>query len=205
MDPVLEAVFQEYEQRAAVEAQLMRSLPSSEVDARIDEFLICIGPETGRVMHSLVTGLGAKTIVELGASYGYSTLWFADAARRTGGKVHSFELSQSKVDYASARLQRTGLDRYVEFHVGSALDLLPQLAGSIDFVLIDLWKNLYSPCFELLYPKLTQGALVLADNMTHPESARPHAQRYQQLVRSKGDMDSVLLPVGNGVELSRKL
>jgi predicted O-methyltransferase YrrM len=101
-------------------------------------------------------------------------------------------------------LARAGLDTYVEFHAGDALGILPTLPAPFDFVLIDLWKNLYSPCFELLHPKLAPGVLVAADNMLQPSSARAHAQAYQTLVRAKADMDSLLLSLGNGIELSRK-
>jgi predicted O-methyltransferase YrrM len=205
MNATLEQILSEYERRATEESRLMQTLSPDEVAARINDFLICVGPETGRMMHLLACGLKAQTIVELGASYGYSTLWLADAARITGGKVHSLELSQKKVDYALTQLRRAGLEEFVEFHVGSALDTLPELAGPFDFVLVDLWKDLYSPCFELLHPKLSKGALVAADNMLYPPTALRHAQAYQKLVRSKGDMDSLLLPLGSGVELSRKL
>src|SRR2546430_14868844 len=80
---------------------------------------------------------------------------------------------------------------------------LRQLAGPFDFVLIDLWKNLYVPVFELLHPKLAHGALIVADNMLQPESARADARAYRQRVRAAADMSSVLLAVGNGLELSR--
>jgi predicted O-methyltransferase YrrM len=70
-------------------------------------------------------------------------------------------------------------------------------------VLIDLWKDLYVPVFELLHPKLAPGALVIADNMTYPESALAHAQAYRERVQKAAGMSSVLLPVGNGLELSR--
>lgn len=204
MEQAVQAVLSEYERRAAAESELMRTTPPEQIFARIDEFLICVGPETGKLLHLLVTGAKAKSILELGTSYGYSTVWLADAARAVSGRVHSFELSQAKVDYARERLARAGLADYVEFHVGSALDLLPQLAGPFDFVLVDLWKNLYRPCFELFHPKLAPGALVVADNMLEPPTARADAMAYQEHVRRKGDMDSVLLPIGSGVELSRK-
>jgi predicted O-methyltransferase YrrM len=60
---------------------------------------------------------------ELGTSYGYSTLWLADAARATGGKVVSLELSQRKVDHAQAQLTRAGLADFVEFRIGSGVEL----------------------------------------------------------------------------------
>lgn len=204
MDKSVEAVLSDYERRAAEEALVWETTPREQVMARIDDFLISVGPDTGKMLHLLATGLKAKFILELGASYGYSTVWLADAARITGGKVHSLELSQKKVDYARQQLQRAGLEAFVEFHIGSALDTLPTLAGPFDFVLVDLWKDLYSPCFNLLHPKLAPGAMVAADNMLYPPTALQHAAAYQKLVRSKGDMDSLLLPLGSGVELSRK-
>lgn len=203
LSPALEEVLAEYERRAADEARLMHSDPAA-FGARIDEFLISVGPDTGRMLHLLATGANARNILELGTSYGYSTLWLADAARATGGKVHSLELSQKKVDYARGQLARVGLAGYVEFHVGSALETLPRLAGPFDFVLLDLWKDLYRACFELFHPKLAPGALVVADNMLFPENTRPDAMAYQALVRARPDMDSLLLAIGSGVELSRK-
>jgi len=203
MDKSVELILAEYERRSADEAKLMHDDPA-EFGRRVDEFLISVGPQTGRMMHLLVTGASAKNILEIGTSYGYSTIWLADAARETGGKVHSLELSQRKVDYAREQLARAGLAAYVEFHVGSALDTIPRLTGPFDFVLLDLWKDLYKPCFELFHPKLAPGALVAADNMLFPPYSRVDAVAYQALVRTKGDMDSLLLHIGSGVELSRK-
>ncbi len=203
LDPAVESVLAEYERRAADESRLMHS-DFAEFMRRIDEFLISVGPETGRFLHSLVVGAKAKSIVEVGASYGYSTIWLADAARATGGRVHSLELAESKVEYARSQLARAGLESFVEFHVGSALDTLPRLDGPFDFVLLDLWKDLYLPCFELLHPKLAPGGFIAADNMLFPPSARADAMAYQARIRTRSDLDSILLPIGSGVELTRK-
>ena len=203
MEPAILKVLGVYEERAERELQLMLRSPA-EFSANIDDYLICIGPQAGKLLHLLVVGARAQSILELGASYGYSTLWLADAARRTGGQVHSLELSEKKVAYARDQLRGVGLESYVQFHLGDARETLAKLPGPFDFVLVDLWKDLYCPCFELFHPKLAPAALVAADNMTFPPRARPDAIAYQQLVRTKADMESVLLPVGNGIELSRK-
>ena len=204
MEPAVTALLAEYERRAAEEWRVMEGLPVERIGARIDEFLLFVGPDTGRLLHMLATSSQAKTIVEIGASYGYSTIWFADAAKKTGGKVHSFELSETKGAYAREKLRGVGLDQYVEFHIGSALETLPKLAGPVDLVLIDLWKQLYKPCFELVYPKLSAEAIVVADNMLYPKETHAEALKYQQFVRARGDLDSVLLPIGSGIEISRK-
>jgi predicted O-methyltransferase YrrM len=171
---------------------------------RRDEFLISVGPRTGTLLNILAKESKAQLIVEVGASYGYSTIWLADAARETGGRVLSLELSQDKVKYGRERLARAGLDSYVEFRLGDARDSLASLAGPFDFVLIDLWKDLYIPCFDLIYPRLRAGGFIAADNMLQPENTVAHANAYREYVRTKPDLETVLLPVGSGVELTRR-
>jgi predicted O-methyltransferase YrrM len=140
----------------------------------------------------------------LGTSYGYSTVWLAEAARETGGRVASLELADYKAKYAREALERAGLADHVDIHLGSAVEILPRLAGPYDFVLIDLWKELYVACLDLVYPKLARGALIAADNMIYPEVSRADAANYQRRIRQL-EFDSVLLPIGSGVELSRRL
>ena len=91
----------------------------------------------------------------------------------------------------------------VEFKLGDARESIAALAGPFDFVLLDLWKDLYIPCFDLFYPKLGAGAMVVADNMIFPEFSRTDAETYRKHVRANADILSVLLAVGSGIELSR--
>jgi predicted O-methyltransferase YrrM len=137
----------------------------------------------------------------LGTSYGYSTAWLAAAARDYGARLITLELSEKKVVYARDAIARAGLAAVVDFRVGNALDILPELPDSIGFVLIDLWKNLYVECLNAVYPKLASGAIIVADNMIQPESSRPEAAAYRKRVRELG-LDSVLLPIGSGIEIS---
>src|SRR5579872_3656706 len=135
-------VFAEYTARAAEEARLMQRLSPQEALSRLDEFLLPIGEQTGELIRLLVRGARPRTILEIGTSYGYSTLYLAEAAREVGARVITLELAAHKSAYASDALQRAGLADHVEFQVGDALELLPQLAQTLDFVLIDLWKDL---------------------------------------------------------------
>jgi predicted O-methyltransferase YrrM len=81
---------------------------------------------------------------------------------------------------------------------------LRTLPGPFDFVLLDVWKDLYLPCFDLVHPKLAPGGVIIADNMLLPQSVRPQADAYRAHVRKAGDLDSVLLDIGNGIEVSRR-
>jgi predicted O-methyltransferase YrrM len=204
MDNRMQSVLEEYERRAADESRVIEGLADGEMAHRRDEFLISVGPRTGTLLNILAKEAGARAILEIGASYGYSTIWLADAARETGGRVVSLELSEAKVAYGRERLAQAGLADYVEFRLGDARESLAQLTGPFEFVLLDLWKDLYIPCFDAMYPKLARGAFVAADNMLEPANTVAHANAYRAHVRSKGDVDTILLPVGSGVELTRK-
>ncbi len=203
MDEAVRAVIADYEARAQSEQKLMGTLSEEEVARRLDELLLPVGRAAGALMNLLIKESEARRILEVGSSYGYSTIWLAEAARAVGGRVISLELKAAKTSYAQQQLARAALKGFVEFRIGDARASLAELPGPFDFVLIDLWKDLYVPVFELLHPKLAQGAVIVADNMLYPPGARVHARAYRERVRAAPEMSSVLLAVGNGLEISR--
>ncbi len=81
------------------------------------------------------------------------------------------------------------------------MQMISELTDGIDFVLVDLWKDLYLPCLEAFYPKLNPGAIVVADNMLRPGDE--NVRQYGAAIRAKPGITSVLLPVGGGIEVSR--
>lgn len=203
MDTAIATVLREYEQRATAEMRRMQQMPPADMLKHIDEFLLPVGPATGELMNILIKETKAKTILELGTSYGYSTVWLAEAARATGGKVITLDVHAGKQEYARSALSKAGLASLVEFKLGDARESIAALTEPIDFVLLDIWKDLYIPCFDLFYPKLSPGALVVADNMLFPEFSRKDAEAYRHHARAKADIQSMLLTVGSGIELSR--
>ena len=166
-----------------------------------DQLLLAVGPETGRLLNILARSLAKPNILELGTSYGYSGIWLAEAARARGGRVTTMELADYKSKHAREMSAKAGLAEYVDFKVGDAVKLIGELPLRFDFVLVDLWKDMYVPCLEAFYPKLNPGAIVVADNMRVPDPVA--AKRYQEAVRAKPGMTSVMLPVGSGIEISR--
>ena len=201
VDPAIERVLADFERRAEEEN---RRNSFSAPGANLDDLLLSVGREAGILIYLLASGGKAKRILELGTSYGYSTVWLAAAARATGGKVQSLELRDFKIEHARQALTRAGLSTRAEFYQGDCLETLKTLPGPFDFVLLDVWKDLYLPCFELVHPKLAPGGIIAADNMLLPEIVRPQAEAYRARVRQAGDLDSVLIDVGNGIEISRR-
>jgi len=198
------SVLDEYVARKAEEDALFEKYGLGVMRERRDDFLLPIGEEVGNLLHDLIIAAGARRIVEMGTSYGFSTLFLANAASKTGGEVHTFDIADYKQDYARKRLERAGLLERVEFHLGDALEQVAGLEGPIDFVLLDIWKEAYIPCFDLLYPKLADRAVIAADNMLYPETVIGLGREYAAHVASHPDMYTALLGVGSGIYLSSR-
>ena len=200
-DPKFAAVLFDYNNRLEDEMKIMRD-PDAMIEVDINSLLIPVGENVGRLMHALVIGLNAQVIVELGTSYGYSTLFLADAARATGGMVYSYDVAADKQDYARQQLDRAGLTAHVEFRLGDAVELLDQQLGPVDFVLMDLWKDLYVPCLRRVAPLLGPSGTIVADNMTYPPATRVQAEAYRLAVRAMPDMEAAMLPIGSGIDVA---
>src|SRR5690606_3783860 len=147
-DPRAAEVFAEYSARHQAERALTRDLPPGQFGQRRDEFLLPVGAAVGHFLRALAIGRSPERILELGTSYGYSTLFLADAARQCGARVVTVDVDPAKQDYARAMLEEAGLAQFVEFRCGDALEVIAADAGMFDLVLLDVWKNLYGPCFE---------------------------------------------------------
>jgi predicted O-methyltransferase YrrM len=166
-----------------------------------DHKLLAVGPDTGQLINVLARSLKKPTILELGTSFGYSGIWLGAAAHARGGRVITMEKQAYKSEFARDMAAKAGLADTIDFRVGDAVQMIDELDAGLDFVLVDLWKDLYVPCLEAFYPKLKPGAIIVADNMLMP--GNEHVRQYGRAIRGKPGIASVLLPVGQGVEVSR--
>ncbi len=124
---------------------------------------LSITPEVGELLYVLVLARRPRTVVEFGASLGFSTIHLAAAVRDVGaGRVITTEIDPGKAAAAQRNLADAGLEDVVEVRVGDALTTL-QDVGELDLLFLDGWNNLYEPVVELLAPRLSRGALVVAD------------------------------------------
>ncbi len=201
-DKNVNLVIAQYHQRMEEEAFYWKNLSMEEMMEREDEWLLAVGYNTGTFINNLAKSAKSKTILELGTSYGYSTIFLAEAARENDGKVITLEIHPEKVDYAKQKISEAGLSDFVDFRLGDALQILANSEENYDFVLLDIWKRFYLPSFELFYPKLNKGAWVIADNMLYPPEFKPEATAYRNRIRETNSFDSVLLPLGSGIETS---
>lgn len=201
MDQRIQDVLDHYQEMAREQSSQPRTEAPGGRDGGQDMRMYAIGPETGQLLNILVKSLDSPRILELGTSFGYSGIWLAEAAQARGGQVITMEKHDYKSAFAQDMAAKAGLDGLIDFRVGDALEMIDALPDGLDFVFVDLWKDLYVPCLERFYPKLNPGAIIVADNMIWPESTGVKA--YAKAIRNKTGISSVMLPVGSGIEVSR--
>jgi predicted O-methyltransferase YrrM len=135
----------------------------------LSEFYLPVTPEAGRLLYALVRASRPTTVVEFGMSLGISAIHLASAVRDNGdGRVVTTELSADKVTVATRNFADAGLDDVITVLHGDALDTLASTEGPVQFVLLDGWKDLYMQVLKVLEPRLSPGALVVADNTSMP-------------------------------------
>lgn len=121
-----------------------------------------VPPEHGQFLQQTVEMSGAKRVLEVGTSNGYSGLWIARGLRRTGGKLDTIEIDPGRAATARENFQKAGCAEIVTVHLGDALKLLPQLDGQYDMIFLDAGNFL--PFFQAASPKLRLGGVLLSHN-----------------------------------------
>jgi predicted O-methyltransferase YrrM len=153
-------------------------------------------PKAAEFLYLLALASGARRIVEVGTSAGYSTLWLARACAATGGAVVTLELDAGMAAVARGHLELAGVSDLVEIRPGDARETLAHLAGPFDLAFVDAEKAEYVDYGELLWPKLAAGASLVADNVvSHAEATAP----FLAWLRGLDDAATTVLEVGNGL------
>jgi predicted O-methyltransferase YrrM len=153
-------------------------------------------PGAAAVLAVVLRAMAARTVVEIGTSNGYSTLWLADAVRATGGRVLSVDLDPEGQAAAGATLRQAGLDEWVELRCadgGAVLRDLP--AGSQDVVLLDAERPEYPGWWPHPVRVLRPGGLLVVDNvLSHPAEVAP----FLALLDADPELTWATVPSGAG-------
>lgn len=196
------ATLEERSRREQAELDRLNSIGAGATRAAAPGLMLDVGPDVGRLLNALVRIVGAKQVLEIGGSVGYSTIWLADAAAAVGGRVVSVEPDPGKAAQLRDNVAAAGFADQVEVLQEDIADVLPRLSGPLDLVLIDHWKDLYVREFDAVWPLVRTGGVVIADNVLLPEATRPQMRDYQEHVQAAVGAYSLTLPLGDGVELT---
>lgn len=185
-------------------AQTLQELEELEKQPDLEEGLWRIEYDTGMLFNLILRHSGAKRILEIGTSSGYSTLFLAEAARANGGKVVTCEMSPFKINLARNAFAKAGLSDCIELLEGNALELIGDLEGPWDFVFLDGMKDEYAFYLAEIWPKVRPGGLVVADNMIS-HKGYIGIEAYKFTVDLLDDAASITVPIGSGDHFTCKL
>ncbi len=148
-----------------------------------------VPPEDGRLLRLLTEATGAKHVVEIGTSNGYSGIWFCLALRTTGGKLTTHDIDEGRAALARKNFKRAGVDKLVTLIMGDAHETVKNLKGPIDILFFDADKEGYIDYLNKLLPLVRPGGLVIAHNM-NPRRADP---KYVKAITTNPDLETLLL------------
>ena len=152
-------------------------------------------PASAEFLCALAAGIEARKMVEIGGSSGISTIALAVAARAVSGHLTSIEIEPQRQQEAQQTLSRLELTPFVDFVLADAASILPTLE-EVQLALIDCEKEDYIRFFDLL--PMAAGGIVVADNIISHRLAD-----YVAHVRSHAGVESITLPIGQGMEITR--
>jgi predicted O-methyltransferase YrrM len=156
-------------------------------------------PATAELLSVLVRATGARRVLELGTSNGYSTLWLAEAVAATGGRLCSVDVDPGRTAAALENLSRAGLDAHVELRTEDAGDVLAQAAPAAwDLVFLDAERPAYAGYWPHLLRALRPGGLLVVDNvLSHAEQVAD----LRALVAAEPAVRACVVPIGAGALL----
>lgn len=185
------------------------------------EMMLAITSDTGTFFNITLKAMRAKRILEIGTSYGYSTLWFAEALMqinevsntRSEKSIITIEMDHSKVERANKNFDEAGIKNIIDLKEGQADDVLSEISKNylkdgdrlFDFVFFDADKENLRYYFDIVLPMVRVGGIIATDNMLYPEEYRSMMTNYTNYIKNKPNIQSMMIPIGNGEELTIKL
>lgn len=157
--------------------------------------------ESGNHLNLLIKIAGYKNILEIGTSNGYSTIWFAEAARANSGHVTGIEYYQERIDIAIKNFEECGLSDFITVKQGKALDVLKTLSDCFDVVFLDANKAEYIEYYRIMDPKIRQGGLLVADNVS---SHKGEMEDFLHAISHNENYQISYLPFGGGLLIALK-
>ena len=194
------------------EPELLQQL-TRETYQKILQPIMLSGPYQGRVLSMISKLIRPKSILELGTFTGYATLCLAEGLQ-TNGKIDTIDVNEELVDFQRKYFDMSNYGNQIYQHLGSALDIIPTLNKTFDLVFIDADKPNYVNYFNLIIDKLNSGGIILSDNVLwHGKVVKPldikdnstkAVLKFNTLLKNDKRIETVLLPIRDGLTISRK-
>jgi len=166
----------------------------------------------GRVLSMISKLIKPKTILEIGTYTGYSALCMAEGLQKSG-MIHTIDHNEELHDFQRRYFDRSDYSDQIKQYTGEALDVLPEIQGPFDLVFIDADKANYGNYFSAIIDKMSPGGVILSDNVlwsgkvTEAPSQKDRDTKaliaYNKMINEDPRIETVLLPIRDGLTLSR--
>ena len=160
-----------------------------------------VSADDGRLMRQITEAAGAKVVVEIGTSTGYSGLWLAMALRGTGGKLITYDISEERLAVANKHFKQAGVDDLITTVHGNAHEKVKELKEPIDVLFLDADKAGYIDYLQKLMPLIRPGGIIMAHNMVYPN---PDPKFIEEITTNPKLDTSFLLMHGAGLSMTIK-
>ena len=166
----------------------------------------------GRVLSMLSKLINPKYILEIGTYTGYSALCLAEGMQKEG-ELHTIDINEELHDFQRKYFDASGFGEQIIQHTGNALDIIPKLPQTFDLVFIDADKSNYPKYLDIILPKLKSGSVILSDNvlwsgkviqpLKEDDKDTEALLEYNKLLNEHPKLETVLLPIRDGLTVSR--
>jgi predicted O-methyltransferase YrrM len=168
----------------------------------------------GRVLSMLSKLIRPVNILEIGTYTGYSALCLCEGMQDEG-QLHTIDIKEELIDFQRKHFDKSPWGKQIVQHLGEAIDIIPSLDLKFDLIFIDADKENYITYFEMIVPKMNKGGIILSDNVLWSGKVLEPLQKndlstkilleYNQLLKNDPRVETVLLPIRDGLTVSRVL
>jgi predicted O-methyltransferase YrrM len=171
------------------------------------------GHYQGRVLSMISKLVNPKNILEIGTYTGYSALCLAEGLQKDGA-LHTIDINEELFDFQRKYFEKSEYGKQIHQHLGNALDIVPKLDMVFDLIFIDADKENYTHYFNLIVEKVNTGGIILSDNVLwsgkvieplQPDDLETKSIiEYNALLKEDKRIETVMLPIRDGLTISRK-
>ena len=195
------------------EPRILKDL-NRETNLKVLQPRMISGAHQGRLLSIISKIISPTKILEIGTFTGYSTLCLSEGLTKNG-RIHTVDINEELYDLQRKYFKKSPFNDNIIQHLGNALEVIPTMDNNFDLIFLDADKNNYPEYLDVLISKLKIGGVLLSDNVLwdgkvlNPISEKDISTKaivkYNKLLSQREDMDNVILPIRDGLTISRKI
>jgi len=195
------------------EPELLKQL-TRETHQKILQPRMLSGHYQGRVLSMISKLINPKYILEIGTYTGYSALCLAEGMQKDG-ELHTIDINEELFDFQRKYFDKSEYGNQIHQHLGNALEIIPKLNKTFDLIFIDADKENYSNYFHCIIDKLNSGGVILSDNVLWSGKVIEKVDEkdidtkgviaYNTLLKNDPRIETIILPIRDGLTISRKI